>query len=415
MDPIDMQTAPSQSVDWFSDSATLRIDRQARAFPLGDELLLFSGACGSLSRANPMAALIWHGLTDGLEWQAMIDLLADAFNQPGKKVRHDLGQLAVQWRVNGLIAPDGPRTDSCGTNGKAPAPALTFPSPVPSPSPEPLESCYRLLDHRIRLCLPGVAAAAIIHPILAHLASPGAADCQVHLEVRRAADHYLLLCDGKPADWCLDEKGLAPMIHANLHLLAYQRSTHLTGLHAAAVTHGNNGVLLPANCGSGKSTLTAALVGSGFTYCSDDMVFLTHALVRMRPVPMAMGIKSGSWAVLAGYYPRLSSLACHERADGKSVRYLPPPPDSLFKDPKQTVALTHIVFPRYGRGKELALTPLTPAEGLCRIAQAGYDVPGGLTEGCVEQLVGWIAGIPCYEFHYGDLGEAVDCLKALLK
>jgi energy-coupling factor transporter ATP-binding protein EcfA2 len=205
------------------------------------------------------------------------------------------------------------------------------------------------------------------------------------------------------------------MVHANLHLLTYERCDHLVGMHAAAVADKNNCILLPANCGSGKSTLTAALAGSGFQYCSDDMVFLTSNPVEMRPAPMAMGIKSGSWDVLEKYYPQLPVLASHERADGKVIRYLPPPPHSYTKHPTGTLAVTHIIFPGYREGEKAAVTPLTPAQGLCRITQAGYDVQGGLTEACIEQLVEWIADIPCYEFRYGNLDDAVNFLKEFLQ
>jgi hypothetical protein len=94
---------------------------------------------------------------------------------------------------------------------------------------------------------------------------------------------------------------VAPLIHANLHLLTYERCDHLIGMHAAAVAYKNNCILFPAECGSGKSTLTAALVAGGFQYCSDDMVLLAAPPMRMRPVPMAMGIKSGSAGLLEKY------------------------------------------------------------------------------------------------------------------
>jgi hypothetical protein len=247
--------------------------------------------------------------------------------------------------------------------------------------------------------------------MLAHLAVSGLEAPEVRLEVRRDLDHFFLLRNGVPTDWCIDAQGVAPMIHAYLHLMAYERGDHLTGIHAASVVYQNSCILLPATPGSGKSTLTAALVGCGFVFCSDDMAFLTRRPVKLRPAPLAMGIKSGSWEVLAKHFPQLSSLACHERADGQKIRYLPPP----YRDPVNPtggIGVTHIIFPVYRDGHRTTLTPISPAEGLCRITQAGYDVPGGLSGSCVAQLVDWIAGIPCYDFRYGDLDDAIDWVKA---
>jgi hypothetical protein len=410
-----MHSIASPSIAPQTDSTPVRISRDARAFPLGDDLLLFSKRSGSLLRANPMAALIWSGFSDGLEWETMVALLSDTFGQPRQQIVSDIKKLTIQWQRCGLIHSNQRTIGDRAKQREDSEPLIACPFPIPENRPGGVQSCYRLLDLNIHLRLPGLEASSIIHPILDHLSVPGMSDCNVHLEVRRGADHYVLLSDGELVDWCSDERGLAPMIHANLHLLAYQRGHHLVGIHAAAVVYGNHVILMPANCGSGKSTLTAGLVSSGFTYCSDDMVFLTSRPVCLRSAPMSMGIKSGSWNVLKTHFPQLSSLASHERADGKRVRYLPPPMNAFIKEPNRPMAVTHLLFPRFRSQGKVKLNPISPADGLCRIAQAGYDVKGSLTEACLEQLVKWISDIPCYEFHYRNLDEAVSILKEFLK
>lgn len=395
--------------------ATPHFRNDVRGFLLGDELMLFSGASGSLFRANPTSALIWNGLNDGLEWKELIDLLCEAFEKPVEQIATDVEQLISQWQAHGFLESyQESSVVRFGQNNK-PTPSLEHPEPIPVREPNSIETRYRLLDNRIQLRLPSAEEAFRVHPILAHLEAPQSCDCNLYLEVRRGRKQYLLLCDGALLDWCADDWGVAPMIHANLHLLAYERCDHLIGMHAAAVVKKKNCILLPASCGSGKSTLTAALVGSGFQYCSDDMVFLTPKPVMMRPAPLAMGIKSGSWELVEKYHPQLSLLSSHERADGKVIRYLSPPAHAGLKTQTGPLKVTHILFPGYREGEKAALSFLTPAQGLCRIAQAGYDVKDGMSEACLEQLVAWIADIPCYEFRYGDLGEAVDFLQAFFQ
>jgi hypothetical protein len=392
----------------------LQVNDHIREFGLGDDLLLYSGACGSIFSTNPMSALIWKGLKEGLTCSDLADLLCQAYDIPSQQVENDLAKLVSQWLAHGLLAWNHHSTMGCRRPDKAPEPAVAYPGPIPRLGSNSVIAHYRLLDFHIHLRLPGVEEARLVHPMLNHLESTASESGNLHIEVRHGSNGYQMMCDGTPIDWCADKCGLAPMVHANLHLLAYERCDHLTGLHAAAVAYKNHAILFPAGCGSGKSTLTAALVASGFQYCADDMVFLTDRPVLMRPAPLAMGIKSGSWQLLEKFYPQLPTIASHERADGKVVRYLPPP-HSTFRPAADTLAVSHIIFPGYREGATAALVPLTPAQGLCRIAQAGYAVRGGLTESCVEQLVTWICDIPCYEFCYGDLEGALDVLKRFLR
>lgn len=56
-------------------------------------------------------------------------------------------------------------------------------------------------------------------------------------------------------------------------------------LHAAAVQRAGTTVLIPGPSGTGKSTLTAALVRRGFRYAGDDIVALDRATCEVIPCP----------------------------------------------------------------------------------------------------------------------------------
>jgi hypothetical protein len=56
------------------------------------------------------------------------------------------------------------------------------------------------------------------------------------------------------------------------HLAAQSRTGLI--LHAAALARQGRGLLLPGATGAGKSTLTAWLVGQGFDYLTDELVFV---------------------------------------------------------------------------------------------------------------------------------------------
>ncbi len=253
-------------------------------------------------------------------------------------------------------------------------------------------------------------------PLYAHLPAPSQAPCEAKFDIIRKKKKFFLIYNGHLLDWCDNLAGIAPMVHGNSLLVAYELSRCLFGLHAAAVGYNNQSILMPAISGRGKSTLTAALVGSGFQYCADDLVVLTSAPIRMRPVPVAIGLKSGSWPLLSTYYAHIASLRTHTRIDGKHIRYLVPSTQSLCLSGVLPFAVNYIVFPQYESNLQgSVLTQISPADGLCRLTTAGYDLRGSLTAEVVDLMVEWISGIPCYELRFCELDHAVSVLKAHLK
>lgn len=390
----------------------LSLSSDVHSYPLGDELILFAEGTGRLIRANPIAALIWQASRDGLAPDDIAALLAEAFELPLARAVRDVTAICDDWQALGLLSTS-PRFSPVGDAPVSTAPGvLVEADDLPPRGSESLALRYRLLDSRVSLRVPDAQVAQLIHPMLAHLATEGEETANLDLEVRRASDRYLLLRDGVPIDACGGEPGLRPMVHANLLMLAYDQSAGLMGVHAAAVQSDACCLLMPALSRSGKTTLAAALVGSGFNYCADDLVLLTESPVRMRPAPVAMGIKQGAWGVLADYHPGLSALPVGVRADQQRIRYLAPAPGRLA-DTSVPLTTTHLVFPRYSAGSAARLIPISAAAGLCRLTEAGYDVQGQLTPAIVDQLVNWIAAIPCYEFRYDSLPAAVTLLRTL--
>ncbi len=274
---------------------------------------------------------------------------------------------------------------------------------------------FRILDTCFQLKVPTKNELRLVTPLLSHLSVPEETKYDVHLSIVCVDGRYLLLHDKKPVDWCAHTNGIVPMLHGNVVVIAYERSRCLIGLHAAAVYHREKCILIPAPSGSGKSTLTAALVGSGFSHCADDLVLLTQAPVCMRPVPIAVGLKAGSWNLLASYHPNLASLPTHLRSDGKHVRYLVPADNTIVPMASQPLPIDYIVFSQFVEDEDKAvLTEISAAEELCRLAEAGYEIQDEMTAESVEQLVDWITNIPCYAIRYNQLDDAVSFIQSLV-
>jgi hypothetical protein len=236
--------------------------------------------------------------------------------------------------------------------------------------------------------------------------SPG-----VLLEVVNDGNQWLLMHEGRVADRCSTAAGVVPMLHSTVLLMAYSSSDCMAGLHAAAVTRGDHCIIMPATSGSGKSTLTAVLLSQGFGHCADDLALLTREPIRIRPVPTCLGLKAGSWNVLDDVFPQIGQLPIHVRADGKQVRYLPPPSAGGERDYNACA----IVFPTWSAGQRpVQFRRIKAGEGLSRLTASGYDLRNRINREIVESLIRWISDLPCFELRYDIPADAAAIISALM-
>ena len=196
----------------------------------------------------------------------------------------------------------------------------------------------------------------------------------------------------------------------HLHYALLQQGLHsyawLTVLHAGAVSRQGQCLLLAGCGGSGKSTLTAALLAQGFSYLSDDLVALDEESLTALPLPVPLTIKQPSWALLAPFYPQLDKQHCYQR-NGQSVRYLTDP-YALCAAP-QTVA--YILFLRLS--DHAALRPVEPLACLQRLMQADLLLPEPFSGERIAPLLTWLQHTRAYELSYRDTQAALDLIAQL--
>ena len=385
------------------------------SYLLGDELLLFSQRARAMFRLNPSAALIWFCCEEGLNRQAIIADLRQTFNLPASQAEKDVNAVLTEWETRGLLAQDKQtlaplpeEQDQLPSRREVPAPASVV-------NEYQRERRYQMLGtvFRVRFSVPGLES--IAQWVLGHLAAPDNQPFDVALDVQQDSLGCFLFCNGELVDHCTSEEELAPLLHGRALLNAYSRADCLIAIHAAAVSNGDTCIVFPASSGSGKSTLTSALIASGFQYCTDELVLLKHHTHTIQAAPAGIGIKSGAWPVLQSFHPVLEKLPIFLRQDEKRVRYLLPPKHRLANDTAQCYPVQSLVFPSYQLEQPTSLTRISPADALCRLTEAGYDMEGGLDTERVAELVDWIGGISCYELHVHDLHEAVSRIEDLLK
>ena len=235
------------------------------------------------------------------------------------------------------------------------------------------------------------------------------------LEIRPSASHRWVVLDGDDTvAECGDVSGIVPAVKQSVRQIAVDRHPFLVSVHAGVVSFGKGCVLLPAAAGSGKTTLTAALIHAGANYFSDEIALLDEATLAVSPVPLSLTVKDGSLGPLRALYPAIDALPVHVREDHVRVRYLPPPLACLPK-PDVLEPARWIVFPKFTPTADTALHPIERPEALRRLLDESFVSRPRLTRESTELLVQWMRGVECYALSFATLDSAVALLKAILQ
>jgi hypothetical protein len=207
------------------------------------------------------------------------------------------------------------------------------------------------------------------------------------------ADHaYALLEWGM--NWCLATQ-------ANDALL----------FHAAVLQRGPTCLVMPGDPGAGKSTLTAALMGSGWRLLSDEMAVIDLASGQLLPLARPVGLKNQSIDVIRRFTPAAVIGQPARDTHKGTVNHVRPTTQSVQRRQEPALA-SDIIFPRWRAGAATALTPLDRAEAFQRLAgnSFNYSLLGRAGFLATADLV---ARCRCWSFEYSDLAEAMATLGGL--
>ena len=232
------------------------------------------------------------------------------------------------------------------------------------------------------------------------------------ISVRLADGDYVIVENGDPQVKCENPAEIAPFVNSFVFSRCIENTGYLVGFHAGAVSDGDSALVLPGKAGSGKTTLTAALVRAGFQYLTDDLLLMRGKDLLVEGVPFSFCVKEGGVSVLSPYFPVLQSLRTHTRADGKRVRYLPPPKSAFDVRSAKPARARWVVFPRYEAGAETRLDAIDRGSALSRLIDS-CTLSRPLSQEQVGAFVDWIRGVTCYHLTMGSLDESVEILRRL--
>jgi len=395
--------------------SSLPVSCGIHSFQLENEILLFSEQTRQLVRLNNSAAFIWRCYEEGLAQQDIIEALSQTFDLSRESVEKDVDSVLSEWLEQGFLGiTSPPEPEPYEASGDTTRP--DFPEPLSRACEYPFEQNYQLPGTIFRFRFTSARLMAIAKSVLGHLEiTPESLHTNVAIDVQQDAKGFFLFRNNEIADYCKSENELGPLLHGQVLSNTYSRTACLLAIHAGAVSNGQECLVLPALSGNGKSTLTAALIASGYHYGTDELVLLQPQTYRIQAIAMALGIKTGSWNVLQAFHPDIKNLPMYQRTDGQKVRYLLPEKALFSYGATQLQSVRALVFPTYLTDiKEPHLSRLTPAEALCRLTEAGTDMKGGLDVSRVTDIVHWISKINAYELHYSNLEDAVAHIRVLL-
>lgn len=180
---------------------------------------------------------------------------------------------------------------------------------------------------------------------------------------------------------------------------------HYLIIHSAVVERNGQAFILPGTPGSGKSTLCAAMVCSGWRLFSDEMALLSLSDGKLYPVPRPISLKNQSIEIIRHFSDQaIIGPLVHDTLKG-TIGHMRPPDASVGLS--NTPAYPgKVIFPKYRQGSGTELTPLSKARTLLKLAENSFNYP-------VLGLSGFKAlGTLCdqtdgFEFSYSKLDEAM--------
>lgn len=377
-------------------------------FFLEGEGILFHEPLQKLYHLNTIATFIWCILEEGSNGNELKNKLVETFSLSTDQANLYIGQTETLFQSLSVIQ---------GFESELPKVAdaadMTIEAESYSDNIFKIESRYQLLSSKIKLRFTNTIQHDWVDPILNHLSDSGVDETTSTIDIIESANGEMTLYrDHAPVLTCERYNEIGPMAKSLVWQTAINAHSFFLDIHAGVVGNGKICFLMPAAPGCGKSTLTAALVHSGFEYFSDEVALLHEGDLWVEAVPLANCIKDTGIEITSQFYPQLESLKLHYRGDGKRVRYISPLAD-VIPPPGTRRPVGAIIFPQYLPDEETSLKQISKIEAMVLLEQECLIIGTYLDRNKVADFLKWIDRTPCYRLITTDLHEAVKLFKSL--
>jgi HprK-related kinase A len=212
--------------------------------------------------------------------------------------------------------------------------------------------------------------------------------------------------DGRPVFDPMPASHAYPLLEWAMNWCISALDLHHLTLHAAVLERDGKALILPAPPGSGKSTLCAGLMHTGWRLLSDELTLIDlQAPHAITPLCRPVSLKNTSIDVIARFSggQAVFNRITHHTIKG-SVSHMRVPAEHLARV-GETAQARWVVFPRWVAGAPAQMTPRSRAGSLVEVARNAFNyLPLG--EVGFQVLADVIEGCDCLDFSYSDLHEA---------
>ena len=247
--------------------------------------------------------------------------------------------------------------------------------------------------------------------------APAFADFHVSLEHGRGWRRWLrpqarFMIDGVQPFEPFPAGNALPLYEWGVNWCFAQRFNQYVLLHAGVLADGERAVLMPAVPGSGKSTLTAALMLGGLRLLSDEFGVLCPESGELLPMLKPVALKNQSIGVIRAFSAQACLGPVFAGTRKGDVAHLAPDRASVAAR-RRSARPALVIFPRYVEGAVLELRAQAPDLSFTRLAFNSFNY-ATLGRVSFEAVTALAAACPAYQLTYGRLDEAVACVRELL-
>ena len=190
------------------------------------------------------------------------------------------------------------------------------------------------------------------------------------------------------------------------------RAHHYLMLHAAVLERRGACVIMPGEPGAGKSTLTAALMLSGWRLLSDELTLVDRDDGQIAALARPVSLKNASIDIIRRFDSQAVLGDCAYDTHKGTVAHLRPSADSVTRIDSKARA-THIVFPKWqADAKGVQLRPRGKADAFELLANHAFNY-SVLGRRGFELNAGLIDGSDCWDFSYSQLKDALPAFEGL--
>jgi hypothetical protein len=289
--------------------------------------------------------------------------------------------------------------------GQPSPPGPRVPSRTP-PGDFALDHVYALCGHPVRFRFQDLDVASLFCPLLSPSEASGAVASEV-IDLYRDGTDHVIAANGTEIGRCCSAEEMLELALGRVLEVSYPSARWLAMFHAGVVADDHHAIVLPGASGNGKSTLTAALVHTGFRYLSDDVAPLDGRTLHVMPVPFAVSLKQGSWQVVAPWFPDLERVPT--LSDGRRERrYLDM---STRGNAGAGAPVRALVFPEHRSSGPTRMERIRPGEALGSLLQAGGWL--SLDREDLSGTLGWLMTTPAYTLTFSSADEACALVAGL--